>query len=60
MLRICTLDSLEGNCNECGGTGLCPTCGGSGEHLHLKDVECPTCYGDKECVFRNNPQKAIT
>jgi hypothetical protein len=59
MLRICSLDSSDGNCNQCKGTGDCPSCKGTGKHPRYDDVQCPTCHNDKKCIFRTLPKGAI-
>lgn len=54
-------------CNECNGTGKCPTCGGSGHIISSGSIErgpekgfenqiekvCPTCRGTGKCPSCN-------
>ena len=41
------------NCKDCGSTGKCPTCNGSGK-IDRREAErpplpCATCFGSKRC-----------
>jgi hypothetical protein len=46
-----------GTCILCGGTNICLTCDGSGEHPLLRDEVCPTCKGGGDCACHGQEKK---
>ncbi len=62
-MRWCSFDYPKKNnqkdcrCNDCEGTGFCPTCKGIKENPFCKGEKCPTCCisGNVEglCPFRS-------
>ena len=47
----------DGRCSVCKGTNVCISCGGSGEHPSLKDINCPTCKGKGDCICHGQKKK---
>ena len=54
---ICNGHSKLDSCILCGGTGKCPTCGGTG-HLRDGDV-CPNCLGSGKCYLCGGTGKMV-
>lgn len=49
----------KGNCTLCGGTNVCLTCDGSGEHPFLKGFSCPTCKGKGDCACHGQKKNTL-